>query len=406
MTWSSANPSMLEVVGSTARGVELGQVRVTASFAGFTAEAYVQVTSAQRIGLTVQADLDSLAKQTRTSARAIAAYSDGSTFDVTQLADWSSDVGLVAQVSNDEGARGVVRALAAGTATVVATYDGFSAWTAIDVREATLSVLRLEQPRASLPKGVQMQLQVIGEFTDGSEQELTADADWSSDAPTVLEAYNGQGRSGQVWAREVGSSQVSASALGQRVNAVLVVEPPELASLEVRAARVVVPKGLSEPLRLMGHFSDGSERDLTSSATWSSSDPALAAVSNTNGTKGELRAYQSGQVVVRAEVGSASATLVAAVGPAKLMQLALRADAIDLERPVLPLGNKLVFSVHGVFSDGLTEDLTELVTLTSSDEAVLALTSAHAVLGVAEGTATVTATLKELEVRVDITVAP
>ncbi len=403
VTFRSEKPALLEVLGTTARGLEQGSVRVSATYEGLSGEALVEVTSAQRTGLVVMPGLSSIASDTTTRVRALATYSDGSTVDVTALADFRSDSEAVA-LETVQGLRGLAHGMLPGTARVEASYDGFSAWAPLEVRDVAMSSLRLEQGRMSLVKGTQAQFQLVGRFSDGVEQDLTADADWASDAPNVLEAYNGLGRAGVVLARAEGQSQISASALGQRVGLIVTVSAARLEWMELRAADMAIAKGLSQQLRAVGHYTDGSEQDLTAAASWSCSSPELADVSDAPATRGQLRALQTGTVVVRAVLNGEDVTLPITIAPAKLTGLRLRSDAVNLERAVVVAGNKLALFVDGIYSDDLTEDLTAAIELRSSDESVLALGADGRLYAVGEGTARVTASFKDLTAAVDVAV--
>ena len=55
---------------------------------------------------------------------ATAIYDDGTTFNVTGQSTWASSNGGVATVSNAVGSRGRVTPVAAGTASISATYNG------------------------------------------------------------------------------------------------------------------------------------------------------------------------------------------------------------------------------------------------------------------------------------------
>jgi len=77
-------------------------------------------------------------------------YSDGSTRDLSGGASWTSNTASVATVTG-----GVVSALAAGSATITATYGGMSASTVVTVKSATLTYLHAfgPPPDASQPNG-------------------------------------------------------------------------------------------------------------------------------------------------------------------------------------------------------------------------------------------------------------
>ncbi len=87
---------------------------------------------------------------------------------------------------------------------------------------------------------------------------------------------------------------------------------PVPVSLTVSAPQAQVPKGLSEQLRATEGFSDGSSRDVTATATWTSSNPALTSVSST----GTVSAHGVGSAIVSVAVdGLTGSTQVTVVNP-------------------------------------------------------------------------------------------
>ncbi len=398
--WETSDPERLGFVGTLAQGRELGRARVTATLLGLTAEGYVEVSAAERTGLQVHLERSALAKLTRTRARALIVHSDGSTLDVTALAQWRSDAPAVAAVAND----GQVTSAAPGSARLTATYDGFSGGADLRVTSASLSALTLRSLPTFLPKGRRVQLQVLGVFSDGTEQDLTREATWTSDAPGVLEASAVPSESGLLWARAQGSGWVTATAFGAGVSAPLTVGPAERVSLELRVESPVLARGLTQQLRLFGRYTDDTTRELTSSASWSASNGAVAELLDVPGRKGELRGLLPGAVDVRAQLGTEDAQATVTVGPAALLRLVWRAQNLDLDRAALPLGALLQLEVDGVFSDGQVEALGNAVELRSSDESVLARSEAGPWLAAGGGVATMTAAFKGREVQLEVTV--
>src|SRR6185295_14885831 len=102
------------------------------------------------------------------------------------------------------------RALAPGMGGVAATLGEVLGSTSINVTPATLVSLELSPPSATLAPGTQAQLQALGHFSDGTVQDVTASAQWSSSATNVATVL-----AGRVSAVAAGSAQVQAALLGQ-----------------------------------------------------------------------------------------------------------------------------------------------------------------------------------------------
>ena len=135
---------------------------------------------------------------------------------------------------------------------------------------------------------------------------------------------------------------------------------PVLVTLGVTPTNPSVPAGRTQPFTATGVFSDGSTRDLTSSATWSSSDTS-ATISNATGSKGVATGISPGVTEISALLGSISGSTTLTVTDAVLV--AINVTPIN---PSVPAGLSLAFTATGTFSDGTTRDLTSIATWSSS----------------------------------------
>jgi hypothetical protein len=111
----------------------VGSATVTASFGGVTASVPVTVTAATMTGLTVQPNTATVGLLGSLQLKATAAYTDGTTTDVTTRAQWTASNPFVVVVSNIL-LPGRFLALLPGTATITANVDGVKATTVVTVR--------------------------------------------------------------------------------------------------------------------------------------------------------------------------------------------------------------------------------------------------------------------------------
>jgi hypothetical protein len=134
-TYTSSNTLVATVNGAgQVKGLTNGTARITATYAGFsaTASATVNILKSAQNGVTVSPTTFTMTSVGATDQLAVlATYTDGSTLNVTSntgTAYTSSNKG-VATVSTT----GMVKAVAKGTATITASYGGFSASTTATV---------------------------------------------------------------------------------------------------------------------------------------------------------------------------------------------------------------------------------------------------------------------------------
>lgn len=383
------------------RGVATGTAAVTAQVRGVLGRAPVTVTPAVLERIEVGPPDVQLPMGLSQPLRATGVFSDGSTQDLTATATWTSSDAQVASVSNAGPTRGLVSAMGAGAAQVQASQGGHVGAANVVVTSATLRALSLTPATLVVPTGSAAQVLATGIFTDDSTRDLTADVAWSSEDPTVATVSNAGGSQGQVRGVAMGAVLVEASLDGLTARVPVAVTAAQLVSLEISPASVTLAAGLTRALAAIGTWSDGTTRALTDQVTWSSSDPAVADVSNTGASPGVLTARQVGAVIVRASMGSVAATAPVTVSQAHLVSLSLTPPS-----PSMPLGSTLQVSATGTYSDASTQDLTGQVSWTSSDESRAWVSPTGEVRARAQGTVTVSAVLLGVSGTAAVTVTP
>lgn len=117
---------------------------------------------------------------------AVGTFSDGSSENLAS-ALWTSSALNVAAVSGDTTNPGVVASAAQGTATITASAAGASGLATLTVTVPTLVSITLSPSEDTLPLGATQQFTATGVYSDGSTQDLTSIATWSSSASVVTE---------------------------------------------------------------------------------------------------------------------------------------------------------------------------------------------------------------------------
>ena len=118
----------------------------------------------------------SLASGSTEQLTATAVYYDNSTQAVTSQAVWQSSDPTIAAVSPS----GMLTALRAGSVTVSATWNSVSGNAGVTVTAAALSSITVSPAVFSVASGQSKQLSALGTFTDGTSQDVTSQATWSS----------------------------------------------------------------------------------------------------------------------------------------------------------------------------------------------------------------------------------
>ncbi|MBP9592435.1 MAG: Ig-like domain-containing protein [Steroidobacteraceae bacterium] len=161
--------------------------------------------------------------------------------------------------------------------------------------------------------------------------------------------------------------------------------PPTLTSISVAPAAPTIALGGTQQFSATGNYSDGSAQSLTATATWSSSNMAVATI----GSGGLATSAGSGSTTISAASGTVTGTTTLTVTAATLDSI-----SITPADPVLGYGGATQqFRATGRYSDQTTRDLTASVTWSSSSANV-------ATIG-ADGFATAVATSGNSSIRAE-----
>ena len=269
-TWTSTRPSVSTVDGGVARALAPGLTTIRASFGGQQAQANLTVSSAVVVGLRIAPGSPAIARGTSTTLAVSGVFSDGSTQPLSEGVSWTSSAATVASV---EG--GLVRGLAAGQATITASFSGQSVSAVVTVTDATLTDLEIQGGASTLALGTATEFRAVGTFSDMSTQDVSSQAVWNSTFPSVASVDRGR-----VQAVGEGSTSIQASFGGQSDEVSLQVEEAEITGLTVSAvggASTVEVNG-TVTLQAMATYTAGPPQDVTAMAIWNSSDDATVTV--------------------------------------------------------------------------------------------------------------------------------
>jgi hypothetical protein len=172
----------------------------------------------------------------------------------------------------------------------------------------SLSSIEVTPVSASIPVGGSQQFKATGVYSDKSTRDLTSSAIWASSSPIVAPIS----AAGLATGAEPGVATIVAS-VGPTDGAVnlTVAITSSLQTITVFSVNSTIAPMASEQFMATGSYSDGSIKDLTSTATWSSSDTSVATI-----TSGGLASgVAAGSTTINAAVGSVSGTTKLSVSP-------------------------------------------------------------------------------------------
>lgn len=396
VTWASSDTNVATIGNAAgtrglATGVAVGNATLTATLGAVSGTATLEVTSAVLTSIAVSPTNAAIAAGTQKQFVATGTFSDGTTQDLTASVSWSSSSPSIATVANAAGTAGKASGVGPGSASIVATQGTLSGSATLTVTNAALVSLAVTPTTASIARGTHQQFSATGTFSDGSTQDLTSAATWTSSA-TAIATVTTSGSRGDATGVAVGTSTLTASVGTISGTATLNVTAATLVSIAVTPNGTgAAAKGTTRQFTAVGTYSDSSTQNLTQSAAWSSADPTVATVSTASGTKGLATAVKAGATRITAAVGAVTGSFNFTVTGAVLTSL-----SVAPSNPSNALGTTRQFTVTGTYSDGSTQDLTSAVTWSSSDTGVATISNGAGTKGVANtltaGSSTITAT--------------
>ncbi len=285
--------------------------------------------------------------------KAEATFATGAKVDITQSVEWTVDNDEIATVDNVVGTKGKFTAGLGGVVEVTATIDDFTDSISINVTQDTFVSFAITPVGVKIPKGMKRKFNLTGTRANGSTQNISEDAIWTSDNPLIATVSNDGELSGTVEAYELGTIQLSAQ-YGQDVT-VIPVEAigPAVIELDVRASTSAISCGSTAVVtyQAFGKLSDDSEIEVSQDVVWSVLNTTYATVSNAPGTEGKITTLSEGNTEVKAvyEVPETGDTLEAKRA-LTVNAPALTGYTVDLPMNSIAMGNPLQAVAKGSYA--------------------------------------------------------
>lgn len=260
---------------------------------------------------------------------------------------------------------------------------------------ATLKALTLTPTNPSIaltlnPANTQV-FDVIAQYSFGNPKDITDQLTWVS-LDTTVATIGSKGV-----ATAVGSGRVVITGTIQdpqtlkifTVSTILTVVP-QLTGITVGPGSAQIAKGTIQQFTATGSYNDGTSPDITSLVTWSSTQPAVAAVSSSPGTQGLALGAAPGSTSISASLGAVSSSPSSlTVSSANLVSI-----AVTPQGPTVPLATSQQLVATGAFDDGTHQDLSRGVGWTTANfhSRVARVSATGVVTGLGLGGETITAT--------------
>ncbi len=378
VNWVPSDNSKATISSSgLATGVAAGSLSITATrgTSGPTDSTTLTVTDAVVESMTISPQSATRAEGRTQQFTVSAILSDNNTRNVTEEANWSSADTMIATVSNTAGSKGLATAVSTGTTSITATHpDGPSVSASFEVTDAVLESLTVSPNPASVANGVQQKFTAQGSYSDGSTPDETENVTWTSSVESVATISNVAGDEGLASTHAVGSTNIRASLDGvNSANVPFTVTAATVASIAIDPPSASMPEGTTRDFAATATFTDNSTQNVTTQATWGSSDRSVADVCNaTSCTKGRVVANSdAGSADITAgfggKMGTSTVTATAAV---------LQSIVVTPANATINQGSTQAYTATGHYSDGSSANITTMVTWSTLNSDVATITPA------------------------------
>ena len=306
---------------------------------------------------------------------AIGTYSDGSTKDITASVTWSSSNQNIASINGG----GLAAAFALGSLSISATSDSITGSTSVTVQSPTLLSISILPADGTIAATTTVQFHALGNYSDGSVQNLTRQVTWASSNTAVAQILASGDSKGQA----AGSSTITATLGSISGSTTLNVTNATIVSITVMPPSQTIAVGTTLDFGAVGRFSDGTFQNITDDVTFSSDNTAVATIDNNT------------DIATAVSPGTAniSATFNGVTGSTPLNVTSATISSISVTPATAELApNSFVdLTATATLSDGTTQVITNDVTWSSSDPTVAAVDNTGSVGGVSAGNATISA---------------
>jgi trimeric autotransporter adhesin len=407
-TWTSSDISIATVSDLTgskglATGISAGVARITAAYGGISGFSDLTVTGATLSSITVSPAAPTIANGLVVQFQATATYSDATTQNLTTLVTWTSSDTGIAIISNAPGSQGLATSVAPGSTIVTATLGSVQGTANLTVSSALLVSIEVAPTLPTIAKGTTRQFTATGTYTDHTTLDITTQVTWGSNNAGVAPISNALGTEGRATGSAAGTATISATLSGITQSTLLTVTDAVLTAIGITPLAPSIAKGNQVQFAAIGTYSDQTQVDVTATATWNSSNAAVASVGNTAGSYGLAFGVDVGTATISAAIGTIAGSTTLTVTQAELVSIALTPP-----NPSIPKGTTRQFTATGTYTDNTTQDLTELASWSSGNGGVATVSNTAGSIGLAtannNGSTTITANYNGVSGSTGITV--
>jgi len=386
MTWISADTKVATMdTKGAATATGSGRVIVTSQIFEPATQKTFQATTvlsvaAQLTSISISPANAQIAKETAQQFTATGTYNDGTHADITSLVAWNSSQ-PAANISSSPGTQGRALGLSPGSTKITASLGSFtSAGASLTVTNANLVALVVTPANATVPLANSQQFVATGTFDDGTKQDISVTATWSSSDPAIARVTS----AGLVTRLGLGSANITASIGAAIDTTTATVDASSVSKVSVIPVDKIANNTYSQ-MRAVTIFKNGGSLDVTTTPGigWSSSNPSVAIVGTSSGL---ASAKGPGTATISAKLGGLSGSTTLNVSDATIQSLAVAPN----QATIAPGTNQNMIAL-ATFTDSagqFQQDISSVAAWTSDNSSVATVSYASGLQELASGVAT------------------
>lgn len=386
VTWKSSNTHFATITSTgLATGVNIGSANITASVGAVTSNVVpLTILPPILVSIAVTPTTPSILQNATQQFTAIGTYSDGTTVNITNAVTWLSSNPTAATINSSGLATGVTPTSITAVPNITATQGTVVSNAVPLIVQPILTSIAVTPLNPNTNKGLTIQFTAIGTYSDGSTQNLTSSVTWQSSYPA-----NGViNPAGLATAVNVGSTTITAS-LGSITSddALFTILPAILTSVSVTPISSSILQNATVQFTAKAVYSDGTTTNVTSLATWSSTDSSVVSVNSSGLATGVAPTTIHPIPNISATYQNITSNLV----PVSVTPILVSINVTPSSFISIPLGLTQQYTAIGTYSDNTTVDLTTSAAWNSSNTDAATVNSSGLVTTVATGFTAITA---------------
>jgi uncharacterized protein YjdB len=246
-----------------------------------------------------------------------------------------------------------------------------------ELKGVTLKSITVGPTPTTLFAGGTESLTATGNYSDGSTQDLTDTATWTSSDVNVATVS----ATGGVTAIDHGSATITAQSGTVKGKSTVKVSVT-LTSIAVTPGSTTLPANATQALEATAFYDNGSTKNLTSTVTWTSSDTTIATVTSA----GLVVTVAPGTATISATTSASSDGAVTGTATIVVDSATISSVAVTPAKKTIPAGTSQQLKATATYSDGTKLVLEPpVVSWSSADTSIATVSAAGLATGVTPG---------------------